>query len=98
LESEENKRIKSQMEFGEMTGTYTSEILLTPVDGGTEIVWTYDGDVTGAGVSSSVYKIMGLMMDKFLGPMYEQGLAKLRDVVETNPNQEINPADSVSTK
>lgn len=87
LESEENKRIKSQMQFGDMGGTYTSEILLTPVEGGTEVVWTYDGDVTGTGLSSSLYKVMGLMMDQFLGPMYEQGLAKLRNLVESMPKE-----------
>jgi uncharacterized cupredoxin-like copper-binding protein len=98
LESEENKRIKSQMKFGDMSGTYTSQILITPVEGGTEIVWTYDGDVTGTGLSSSMYKVMGKMMDKFLGPMYEKGLSKLRDVVETNPTQKPMAADSTTIK
>lgn len=98
LESEVNKRIKSQMQFGEMGGTYTSEILLTPVEGGTEIVWTYDGDVTGTGLASPIYKIMGLMTDTFLGPMYEQGLARLRDTVE-KPSMEVpDAADSTVTK
>jgi hypothetical protein len=98
LESEENKRIKSQMQFSEMGGTYTSEILLTPVEGGTEIVWTYEGDVTGTGISSSMYKVMGLMMDSFLGPIYEQGLARLRNVVEAVPAQTTTPADSTVSK
>ncbi len=98
LESEENKRVKSQMQFGEIGGTYTSEIILTPVEGGTEIVWTYDGDVTGTGLSSSMYKVMGMMMDKFLGPVYEQGLAKLRNVVEAMPKEPVASMDSTATK
>ena len=92
LESEENKRIKSQMQFGDMSGTYTSEIILTPVEGGTEIMWTYDGDVTGTGIASPMYKVMGMFMDKFFGPMYEQGLVKLKAVAEQMP------MDSTSTK
>ncbi len=98
LESEGDKRIKSQMQFGGMSGTYTSEIILTPVEGGTEITWTYDGDVTGSGLASPMYKVMGLFMEKFLGPMYEQGLVKLKQVSEQASTQPKVPEDSPVVK
>lgn len=95
LESDENKRIKTQMQFGEMSGTYTSEIVLTPTEGGTEITWTYDGDVTGSGIASPIYKVMSMFMDKFLGPMYEEGLVSLKAVAES---QRAVQTDSTSGK
>jgi hypothetical protein len=98
LVSEPNKRIKNQMQFGDIGGTYTSEFFITPVEGGTEIKWTYDGDVTGTGLASSMYKLMGLFMDQFLGPVYEQGLVKLKHISEQVNTQQQTPADSTLLK
>jgi hypothetical protein len=46
IESEENKHLKTGMQFADFGGTYTADINLEEVDGGTKITWTYDGDVS----------------------------------------------------
>lgn len=57
-----------------------AEMILTQAGEGTEVLWTFDADnFTG------FYKIFGLLMDSFLGPMYEQGLASLKERVEGRP-------------
>jgi hypothetical protein len=98
IESEENKHLKTGMSLG-MDGNYTSEIFLEPVDGGTKVIWTYDGDVSDTGMATSLMgKIMGKFMDGFLGPDYERGLSKLKTVAESVPQQNPVPSDSTTKK
>jgi hypothetical protein len=97
IESVENKHIRTGLKLG-YDGTYTSDFNLEPVDGGTKVTWTYDGDVSGTGmVTSSMGKVMGMFMDGMLGPMYEKGLDKLKTVAESEP-QNPAPADSTVKK
>src|SRR6185369_9712472 len=63
IESEENKHLKTGMKF-DMEGDYSSDIYLESVDGGTKVTWTYDGDVSNAGMATSLMgKVMGKFMD-----------------------------------
>ena len=95
IESEENKHIKFGMQFVDFGGTYTADFILEPTDGGTKVTWTYDGDVSYAGMASSLMgKIMNQFMDGMLGPDYERGLSKLKTVAES---EQQNPAPSDST-
>ena len=97
IESVENKHLKTGMSLG-MEGTYTSEINLEPVDGGTKVTWTYDGDVSNTGMATSIMgKAMGKFMDGILGPDYERGLSKLKTLAESDP-QNPAPADSTIKK
>ncbi len=98
IESDENKHLKTGMQFVDFDGTYTSDINLEPVEGGTKVTWTYDGDVSGSGMASSIMgKIMGQFMDGMMGPDYERGLTKLKAVAESQP-QNSAPADSTFKK
>jgi hypothetical protein len=99
MESEENKHLKTGMQFADFEGTYTSDINLEPADGGTKVTWTYDGDVSQSGMASSIMgKVMGKFMDGMLGPDYEKGLSKLKTVAESEPQQNQAPADSTVKK
>ncbi len=98
IESVENKHLKTGMKFSDFEGTFTSDINLEPVDGGTKVTWTYDGDVSETGMASSVMgKIMGQFMDSMMGPDYEKGLNKLKAVAESEQQVEAH-ADSTVKK
>jgi effector-binding domain-containing protein len=86
-EAEENKRVKSGLEFSGFDGEFSAEFILEPIDGGTKVTWTYDGDVSGTGiVNTSMGKIFGTMVDNMMGPDYEQGLKDLKERVESKPD------------
>ncbi|MBI1767092.1 MAG: SRPBCC family protein [Bacteroidetes bacterium] len=86
IESVQDKHIKIGLQFGGYDGTYSGEFNLEPAEGGTKVTWTYDGDVSNAGMLSSVMgKFMGMFMDGMLGPMYEKGLGKLKSISESAP-------------
>jgi len=53
-------------------------------EGGTQITWGFAAQMSGIG------KYFGLMMDGMLGPLYEKGLGKLKEIVESNPDYSIN--------
>lgn len=75
---EENRRVATALDFGDM-GTATAEFRLEPVgDGGTRVEWAFETD-TGM---NPIARWMGLMMDGMVGGAYEQGLAKLKSLVE----------------
>jgi carbon monoxide dehydrogenase subunit G len=103
IEANENHSVKSGMQFGGFEGNFTAELILEPVNEGTKVTWTYDGDVSNTGLMNNAFgKIFGSFTDKMLGPQYEQGLASLKSVVERKPveqpaSNEI-PADSVVAK
>src|SRR6185369_4996774 len=95
IESEQDKHIKFGMQFADFGGTYTADFILEPTDGGTKVTWTYDGDVSGAGMASSLMgKIMNQFMDGMLGPDYEKGLSNLKTLAESQSQQNPAPADS----
>jgi len=49
------------------------------VDGGTQVSWIMDGESPG----NPLGRYFGLMIDTMVGPMFEQGLEKLRVEAET---------------
>ena len=92
-----------EMDFG-YGSKPTASILLLETDQGTEVTWTYD-EVNMSGFG----KIMGLAMDKFLGPDYETGLQNLKtrmelipdleyemEVMELSPYKYLSAVDTVS--
>jgi len=94
LESRENEYVKTQMIFA-IEGEFFAEFKLKPIDGGTEVTWTYDGKVY-----SFMWKFIMLGMESQLGPMYEQGLIDLKAYVESlpDPEPEAESAEGVSVE
>lgn len=84
IESTQDKHVKVGMQFADFDGTYSGEINLEPVDGGTKVTWTYDGDVSNTGMATSVMgKFMGLFINSALGKDYEKGLNNLKSLAES---------------
>lgn len=81
VESVENEKVRMEMYFSDFPDPNYAEIILTETDGGTNVLWTYDGDLG----SGPMFRYFGLMLDGMLGPNYEQGLAKLKSRVEGRP-------------
>jgi hypothetical protein len=87
LESRQNEYVKTEMIFG-IDGEFIAEFILVPIDGGTEVTWTYDGKVT-----SFMWKFIMPMMDGRIGPMYDQGVASLKTYIEGLPDPEPESLD-----
>lgn len=64
------------LDFGEM-GTAEAVLEVAPTDEGSRVTWRFSSDLEGAD-----QRWFGLMLDGFLGPEYERGLAALKAVVE----------------
>lgn len=78
MEADPPRSLKVKLEFGEDMGPAFSSYILEPQDAGTRIVWTFDSDLG----LNPLHRLFGLMMDKWVGPDYEQGLANLKQLVE----------------
>jgi dienelactone hydrolase/uncharacterized protein YndB with AHSA1/START domain len=78
IEAEPPHRVRTKLEFGDDMGPAFSGFTLEPQDNGTRVVWTFDSE---AGFNP-LHRVFGLMMDKWVGPDYEQGLANLKQLVE----------------
>ena len=78
MEVEENKSIKSKLEFFEPKMA-ASQIWwqLEPTANGTKATWTNRGDL-----SYPIERLFGPMLDGMLGPDFEKGLINLKKVVE----------------
>lgn len=74
MEVVENEKLISEMEFFE-NGKGVGYFYLTEAEGGTEVRWGFESEMP------FFQRIMpGMMMDKFMGPLFEQGLADLAAV------------------
>ncbi len=78
IEVEQNKRVKSEIEFDGM-GASTAEFTLIADGSATKVTWTLDSKLSGIG------KMFGPFMDKMVGPDYESGLKSLKEYVESLP-------------
>jgi len=83
VETVENQKVKTKTLFKSKDNavSYTT-YQLTPIDDdSTRVEWIYEtnfeGDILG--------RYVGSMLDGMLGPQYEQGLQKLKEVVESQP-------------
>lgn len=90
VEYEENKRVKNAMAFDGMEGQIFAEFVLEEVPEGTKVVWTYDSDVseTGYGNASMTKLFNAFALEGMLGKQYEEGLASLKQIVESMPTPE----------
>lgn len=75
--NEPDKRITVLLNFGAM-GTAGASYTIVPEGAGSRITWAFDSefgwDLFG--------RYMGLMMDRWIGPDYEKGLANLKKLLE----------------
>jgi len=77
VESEPDSSVRILLKFGKndlSMGSFT----LNESAGKTTVVWSFDINFT-----STVSRYLGLSMDSWVGDAYEQGLAKLKAMVET---------------
>jgi hypothetical protein len=76
--------VDSDLDFGKM-GVAKSRITLNPEGSATRVTWTLDVDM-GA---NPIGRYFGLAMDHMIGPDFAAGLAKLKTLAESMPNQDI---------
>ena len=76
-ESETNVRTVISLSFEDMPASRV-EMHLNPQDQGTLVTWTMDSDLGYNPIS----RYFGLLMDRFVGPDYEKGLAQLKVLME----------------
>lgn len=77
VESVENQRIATALDFGDM-GTAAAWFDLVPEGDATPVTWGLDADMG----NNPIGRWMGLMMDGMVGADYEQGLANLKALSE----------------
>ncbi|MEM1263161.1 MAG: SRPBCC family protein [Pseudomonadota bacterium] len=82
--SEPPKSLETALEFDDF-GENTAGFDLKPVDGGTEVTW-FLAQEHGYDPAS---RLFGSMLDRFVGPDYERGLAKLKTVTEELPPEDF---------
>jgi len=82
--SEPCERIEQDLDFGAQ-GSAVAWWDLRPVEDGVQVTWGLDSDFG----MNPVGRFMGLMMDGFIGPDYEQGLEGLKALAEVLPSADI---------
>ncbi len=78
IASAPDQRVETALDFGEQ-GKGTAAFVLTPEAKGTRVVWGFDTDFEG----NLIGRWVGLFMEKLLAPDYEKGLARLKDLLES---------------
>ena len=78
VESVENEKLATELDFGEM-GTAQAFFLLSPEGGNTRVTWGFDTDLG----MNPMSRWFGLMFEKWIGTDYEKGLSNLKQVVES---------------
>lgn len=76
--AEAPRRLGYELFFPDFNSTSTGEFRLDANGGATQVTWTMDGDM-GA---NPVNRLMGLFMDKMVGPDFDAGLANLKALAE----------------
>lgn len=79
IESVPNSYIKLELVFDGQPPAY-AHYQIEEVDGGSRMTWGFETALSGP-----MEKYLGLMMDAFIGDMYEKGLNNLKAKVETMP-------------
>jgi uncharacterized protein YndB with AHSA1/START domain len=74
---EPGRSVTNALDFGQQ-GRATARLTLTPEAVGTRVVWAFDTSFEG----HYFQRYFGLLMDRFIGPDYEKGLARLKQLAE----------------
>lgn len=86
----ENEKIVNKLDFMEQ-GTAMGSYTFSEADGKTTVTWGFDTDVSSPPV---IGKFFGMMMDGFVGPDFEKGLANLKALAEAAPSYSIEIGES----
>lgn len=78
IKSTENQSIETALDFGS-EGAATAFFTLSPEGEGTNVTWGFTTDMG----MNPMGRWMGLMMDKWVGGDYEQGLNNLKTLIES---------------
>jgi len=84
--SEFPSHLETSLDFGGQ-GVAIAFFDLEPSEGGTNVTWGFDTDMG----MNPIARYMGLMMDSWVGGAYEEGLMKLRDLVEDETSVPRDP-------
>ena len=86
-------RVEMHLDFGEQ-GIASSFFDISPVEGGSAVTWGFSTDVTAdKGVLGALMgKYFGLLLDKWVGLDYEQGLANFKVYAEALPASDFEGA------
>lgn len=76
--SQPDSLVRMDLDFAAQ-GQATSEIRLQPQGSGTNVTWWFSTDLGG----SPIARWFGLMVKRMIGQSYEQGLQKLKNLVES---------------
>ena len=77
IESQPTTMVKTKLTFDGFDTPSYATFALDEADGGTRVTWAFD-----ANLDNLVGRYMGLMMDRWVGADYENGLARLKKVAE----------------
>jgi uncharacterized protein YndB with AHSA1/START domain len=77
--AEPPKRLGYSLYFPDFNATSTGDFRLDPNGGATQVTWTMDGDMG----RNPINRLMGLFMDRMVGPDFDTGLARLKALAET---------------
>ncbi|MGI9434199.1 MAG: SRPBCC family protein [Geminicoccaceae bacterium] len=77
IESVQDKLVRTKLDFGEM-GNANAFFAIEPTGEHTKLVWGFDTDLG----LNPVSRYFGLMFERWIGPDYEHGLAKLKALAE----------------
>ncbi|MBN8431112.1 SRPBCC family protein [Microbulbifer salipaludis] len=75
--SEPYSRVATDLDFGSQ-GQAKAEFTLQPQGSGTNVTWSFSSEMGG----SPIARWMGLLVSRMVGQSYQQGLQKLKTVVE----------------
>lgn len=79
IEVEPGSRVRTRLTFEGFDSASYATFRLEPADTGTRVTWEFE-----ANLDSLIGRYMGLMMDKWVGADYEQGLARLKEIAEAD--------------
>jgi hypothetical protein len=93
IASTPDSTVLNKLNFGDGSEA-SAEFRLMPQNGGTQVVWSFNTD-TGGGPRE---RWMGLAIKKMVGESYEQGLAKLKQLMESSTKtEEANKEETKDT-
>jgi len=84
VEVQSGESVTSSLDFGDQ-GLATARLALVSERSGTKVTWSLDAD-NGAG---PIGRWFGLFLDRFVGPDYEKGLARLKALAESLPKTDF---------
>lgn len=87
---EADKSITIKLMLPNMEPSVVTQTLI-PEGEGTKVIWAMDADMG----MSPLNRWFGLLLEKFIGPDYEEGLAKMKPLIEALPKAEVMAAPVV---